>query len=40
MPYGTEIYTYGISWEIMGFNGIIWDENESQSYPQTFVKNN
>jgi hypothetical protein len=24
----------------MGFNGIIWDENESQSYPQAFVENN
>jgi hypothetical protein len=39
-PDETKRHISGISREIMGFNGIIWDENESQGYPQVFIESN
>jgi hypothetical protein len=33
-PHGNHTYLYGIARDFLGFNGIIWDENKSQSYPQ------
>jgi hypothetical protein len=35
--FGNQVFLNGIAWSFMGFNGIIWDENRSQSYPQPFV---